>query len=61
MVEPHGVLNDLRRESMTFVQRCGSLHPSIVIQPPLTCQYLIALVLVFQRRIVSGLTAAAVK
>jgi hypothetical protein len=40
MVEPHGVLNDLRRESVTFVQRRGSLHPAIVIQPPLTCQYL---------------------
>ena len=39
MVEPHGVLNDLRRESVTFVQRCGSLHPAIVNQPPLTCQY----------------------
>ena len=24
---------------MAFVQRCGSTHPAIVIQPPLTCQY----------------------
>ena len=39
-VEPHGVLNDLRRESVTSVQRCESLHPAIVNQPPLTCQYL---------------------
>ena len=35
VVEPNGVLNDLRMESETFVERCASLHPSIVIQPPL--------------------------
>jgi hypothetical protein len=38
-VKPHGVLNDLRRESMAFIQRCGSTHPAIVVQRFLTCQY----------------------
>ena len=40
MVEPHGVLNDLGRESVTFVQRGGSTHAEILVQPLLTCQYL---------------------
>jgi hypothetical protein len=38
-VNPNGVLDDLRRESMAFVQRGGSSHPAIVDRPPLTCQY----------------------
>ena len=38
-VEPHRGANDVRRESMAFVQRFGSTHPTIVIQPRLTCQY----------------------
>ena len=39
MVEPNGVFNDLGRESVAFVQRCGSLHPPSVALPPLTCQH----------------------
>jgi hypothetical protein len=31
MVEPNRVLNDLRRKSMAFIQRCGSFHPAIVV------------------------------
>jgi hypothetical protein len=39
MVEPDGVLNDLRTASMAFTQRGGSTHPAMAVQRLLTCQY----------------------
>jgi len=39
MVEPHGVSNDVRGEPVAFIQRCGSSHCEIVVQPLLSCQY----------------------
>ena len=40
VVEPHCVLDDLSRETVTSVHRCGLVHSTIVIQTRLTCQYL---------------------
>jgi hypothetical protein len=39
LIQRFGSALNLGRESLTFVQRYGPLHPAIVIQPPLTCQY----------------------
>ena len=39
MIEPDCVLDDLRREAVTFVHRCGLVHSTIVVQTCLTCQY----------------------
>ena len=39
MIEPDGVLKDLGRESMAFVQGGGSSHAAIVASAELTWQY----------------------
>jgi hypothetical protein len=39
VIKPDRVLNDLRRETVTFVHRCRLVHSTIVIQTCLTCQY----------------------
>jgi len=40
MVEPNGILNDGRRKSVAFVEVGWLIHPGIVTQTHLTCQYL---------------------
>lgn len=37
MVEPHGVLNDLGREPVAFVQRMTRLRASMLVHSTLTC------------------------
>lgn len=39
MIEPDCVLNDLRWEAVTFVNRCELVDSTIVVQTNLTCQY----------------------
>ena len=39
MIEPYNVLNDLGRKTVAFIHRCRSLHPPIVTQTSLSCQY----------------------
>ena len=39
MIEPYNVLNDLGRKTVAFIHRLRSLHPPIVTQTSLSCQY----------------------
>jgi hypothetical protein len=39
VIKPDRVLNDLRRETVSFVHRCRLVHSTIVIQTCSTCQY----------------------
>jgi hypothetical protein len=39
MVEPDSILDDFRRESVTFIQIRWIFHPAILKQTELTCQY----------------------
>ena len=39
MIEPDCVLDYLRQEAVTFVNRCELVHSTIVVQTHLTCQY----------------------
>jgi len=39
IVQPYGILDDLRRESVAFVEGCWCFHPGIVTQSRLICQY----------------------
>ena len=38
VIKPHGVLDDLRRESVAFVHRMKRLHASMLAHSTLTCQ-----------------------
>ena len=39
MIEPHGILNHFRWKSVPFIWACQFVHPLILIQQYLTCQY----------------------